>query len=304
VRIGLIVPQGWTGEFAGWNPSAAWARTVEIAGRAEAAGYESIWAFDHFHTTPDPTNEMTFESFTTLTSLAAVTERIRLGHIVTCVGFRNPALVAKMASTLDVVSGGRFELGLGAGWKREEWLAYGYGFPTLRERLELLEDAARIAHEMLGPGRATVAGRHASVDGAINLPKPLQERLPIMIGGNGREVTWRIAARWADELNLDGMLPEEVAAARPVMEERWREAGRDPASLRVSVHIWWDRLPASRPERVAMLRGYREAGVGRVMTLLRTVVSSPDEVERLAGEAFEAGVELVEGESARPLSPS
>lgn len=293
MRIGLIVPQGWTGEYAGWDPAAAWARTVDIARRADAAGYDSIWAFDHFHTTPDPTDEMTFESFTTLTSLAGVTERVRLGQIVICVGFRNPALVAKMASTLDLVSGGRFELGIGAGWKREEWLAYGYGFPPLRERLELLEDAARIARQMLGPGRATVDGRHASVQGAINLPKPLQERLPIMIGGNGREVTWRIAARWADELNLDGMLPEEVAAARPVIEERWAEAGRDPASVRVSVHIWWERLPASRRERVAMLRDYREAGVDRVMTLLRTVVSSPDDVERLADDALEAGVELV-----------
>lgn len=293
MRIGLIVPQGRTGEYAGWEPAAAWARTMEVARRAETAGYDSIWAFDHFHTTPDPTDEMTFESFTTLTSLAAVTDRIRLGHIVSCVGFRNPALVAKMSSTLDVVSGGRFELGLGAGWKREEWLAYGYGFPPLRERLELLEDAARIARGMFGPGRATVAGRHASVEGAINLPKPLQERLPIMIGGNGREVTWRIAARWADELNLDGMLPEEVAAARPVIEERWAEAGRDPASVRVSVHIWWERLPDSSRERVAMLQGYREAGVDRVMTLLQTVVLSPDDVERFADEALEAGAELV-----------
>ncbi len=116
MKAGVIIPQGWTGEYDGWDPRTAWERSAALADEAEELGFESIWAFDHFHTVPKPTDELTFESFTFLTALAARTERVRLGHIVLSNGFRNPALVAKMASTLDVISNGRFEIGIGAGW--------------------------------------------------------------------------------------------------------------------------------------------------------------------------------------------
>src|SRR5919106_4245693 len=170
MRLGIIVPQGWTGEYDGWEPERAWARTVATAQQAERIGYESIWLFDHFHTVPRLTDEITFESFTSLSALAAVTSRVRLGHIVICTGFRNPALTAKMISTLDTISGGRMELGIGAGWKREEWEAYGYPFPETRERLAALEDALEVITRMFAPGRATYEGAHATVRGAINLP--------------------------------------------------------------------------------------------------------------------------------------
>src|SRR5918999_4050148 len=152
MKVGVIVPQGWTGEYAGMDQRAAWRRTVEVAQAADQLGFESIWIFDHFHTVPDPTDEMTFESFTSLAALAALTERVRLGQIVICAGFRNPALVAKMVSTMDVISGGRMELGIGAGWKEEEWLAYGYGFPERQERLGRLRDALAIARAMTEHG--------------------------------------------------------------------------------------------------------------------------------------------------------
>ena len=131
MQVGLMAPQGWKGEYDGWDAAAAWARTIELAKQAEALGFESLWVFDHFHTVPRPTDEITFESFSMLTALAMATTRVRLGHMVICAGFRNPALTAKLASTIDVISGGRFELGIGAGWKEDEWRAYGYGFPTL-----------------------------------------------------------------------------------------------------------------------------------------------------------------------------
>ena len=111
MKIGAIVPQGWVGEYDGWDPHAAWQRTAEVARQAERLGFESIWLFDHFHTIPRPTDEITFESFTSLSALAALTERVRLGHIVICTAFRNPALTAKMISTMDTISGGRMELG-------------------------------------------------------------------------------------------------------------------------------------------------------------------------------------------------
>ncbi|MBA3587347.1 MAG: TIGR03560 family F420-dependent LLM class oxidoreductase, partial [Chloroflexi bacterium] len=243
MKLGVIVPQGWTGEFDGWEPARAWARTVEVAQQAERIGAESIWLFDHFHTVPKPTDELTFESFTTLSALAALTGRVRLGHVVICNGFRNPALTAKMASTLDTISGGRFELGIGAGWKKDEWNAYGYGFPETKARLAMLHDGLEVITRMLEPGRATHAtykGEHHSVSDARNLPKPIQESgMPIMVGGNGPKVTWRLAARYADELNLDGMSPDEVCEALPTIRARCEEIGRDPDSLSVSVHVWW-----------------------------------------------------------------
>ena len=104
MKVGLMVPQGWKGEYDGWHPATAWARTIELAADAERLGFESLWAFDHFHTVPDPTDEITFESFSVVTALAMVTRRVRLGHMVICTGFRNPALTAKMASTIDVIS--------------------------------------------------------------------------------------------------------------------------------------------------------------------------------------------------------
>lgn len=290
MRMGLIVPQGWTGEYDGWDPRRAWERTLAVARLADAIGFESIWMFDHFHTVPDPTDELTFESFTSLSALAAATERVRLGHIVVCVGFRTPSLVAKMVSTMDVISGGRMELGIGAGWKEEEWLAYGYDFPSLRTRLDGLADALEIVTRMFGPGRATFRGSTAHVAGAINLPKGLQRpRIPIMVGGNGPERTWRLAARFADEINLDGMSPAEVAEALPVIRSRCEEIGRDPASLRVSVHVWTEDSAVEGSKRVELLRGYQELGVSRVMTLLQASADSDGPVKRLVDDAMAAG---------------
>jgi F420-dependent oxidoreductase-like protein len=296
MKIGVIVPQGWTGEYDGWEPPAAWQRTVAVAGQAEQLGFESIWLFDHFHTVPKPTDELTFESFTSLSALAALTSRVRLGHIVICSPYRNPALTAKMISTLDVISGGRMELGIGAGWKRDEWLAYGYGFPETKERLAILADHLEVIERMLAPGRtthATFEGKYASVTNAINLPKPLQQpRVPIMVGGNGPNVTWRLAAKHADELNLDGLSPDELAEALPVIRSRCEEIGRDPATLKVSVHLWWGNAAKPGAERVERLGRYAELGVSRVMTLLRDSTTSDDALAGLADDARTAGAEL------------
>jgi F420-dependent oxidoreductase-like protein len=297
MKLGVIVPQGWTGEYDGWDGDRAWARTKAVAAQAEALGFESIWLFDHFHTVPKPTDEITFESFTTLSALAALTERVRLGHIVVCNGFRNPALTAKMASTLDTISGGRFELGIGAGWKREEWLAYGYGFPETRQRLDSLRDGLEVIARMLEPGRerASFRGELHAVEGAINLPlRQAPPGLPIMVGGNGPVVTWRLAARFADELNVDGLTPDELRAALPVVRSRCEEIGRDPASLTVSLHVWWGddgwRAPGDR--RIAFLGELTELGLSRVICLLQASATSDDALASLAEDARAAGLSL------------
>ncbi|MCV0403076.1 MAG: TIGR03560 family F420-dependent LLM class oxidoreductase [Chloroflexi bacterium] len=300
MRLGVIVPQGWTGEYDGWEPERAWQRTREVAQQADRLGVESVWLFDHFTTTPKPTDELTFESFVSLSALAEATERVRLGQIVICNGFRNPALTAKMASTLDTISGGRFELGIGAGWKRDEWNAYGYGFPETRERLAMLHDALEVITRMLEPGRGTHAtwdGEHHRVTDAINLPKPIQETgMPVMVGGNGPKVTWRLAARYADELNLDGMSPDEVREALPTIRARCEEIERDPDSLAISVHVWWGEPAWAKAgaERQQLLGDYAELGVSRVMGLLQASADDDAAVASLVDDARAAGVELAD----------
>jgi len=293
MRVGIIVPQGWTGEYDGWDPARAWARTVAVAHQAESLGFESLWMFDHVQTEPVPTDEITFEAFVGISALAAETARVRLGHLVLCAGYRNPALVAKMIATLDVVSGGRAELGLGAGWKEDEFLAYGFGFPPLRTRMESLEDALEIATRMLSGGRATYEGPTAKVREAINVPRGLQEpRVPIMVGGNGPNRTWRLAARYADELNLDWLTPEEVTASRPVIASRCQEIGRDPGTLRLSVNIGRDESGREGAPRVDLLRRYADAGVDRVMTLVRACAEDDGALERFAEDCAAAGCAL------------
>ncbi len=296
MKIGVIVPQGWVGEYDGWDPLDAWRRTTEVALQAERLGFESIWLFDHFHTVPRPTDEITFESFTSLSALAALTSRVRLGHIVICTAFRNPALTAKMISTLDTISAGRMELGIGAGWKEDEWDAYGFGFPETRERLARLDDDLEVITRMLAGDRhqhATYEGTYAQVHDAINVPKPIQQpRVPIIVGGNGPNVTWRIAARHADELNLDGMLPGEVADSLPIIASRCGEVDRDPASLAISVHVWNEYTAQEGQPRVDLLGAYRETGVERVMTLVRSSALTDEALESLARDARTAGLEL------------
>jgi len=295
MEIGVIVPQGWTGEYDGWDARDAWERTVAVARQAERLGFESIWVFDHFQTEPEPTDELTFESFTTLAALAASTERVRLGHVVICTAYRNPALTAKMMGTLDVISGGRMELGIGAGWKEDEWRAYGYGFPDTKTRLATLKDHLEVITRMLGPGRATFAGTYASVTDAINVPRGLQEpRVPVMVGGNGPNVTWRLAARFADELNLDWLTPDEVREALPVIRSRCEEIGRDPATLRLSLNISRYVIKDAGASRVELLAAYREVGIKRVMGLIQATASSDEPLESLAEDARAAGCTLAD----------
>lgn len=291
--VGVMIPQGWKYEYNGWDPAAAWARTLELARGAEALGFESEWVFDHFHTVPEVTDEITFESFTTLTAIAGVTSRVRLGHMVICNGFRNPALVAKLASTLDVASAGRFEVGIGAGWKEDEWLAYGYGFPATGERLRALGDALEIITRMLEPGRANFHGRYARVAGAVNVPKGIQKpRPPIIVGGNGRDVTWRLAARYADELNLVFIEPEELAEEMPIIRSRCEEIGRDPATLKVSVYVRDENVRQPGSARVDYIGRYSETGLSRIVAFPTRWDPSTGAQERFAEDCRSAGVGL------------
>jgi alkanesulfonate monooxygenase SsuD/methylene tetrahydromethanopterin reductase-like flavin-dependent oxidoreductase (luciferase family) len=290
MKVGITLPQGCDREYLGLDGPTAWARTLEAARQAEALGFESLWVYDHFQVDPPLIDAPVFEPFVELSAIATATSRARLGHLVMAAAYRPAGLTAKMISTLDVIAGGRAELGIGAGWKEDEWRSYGYGFPDAPERLAILADHLEIITRMLGPGHATFAGRYASVDDAIHEPKSAGGHIPVLVGGNGPKVTWRLAARFADELNLDAMMPAEVEAALPVIRSRCEEIGRDPASLRVSVHIW------GRPDAVAgaarreRLREYRDLGVARVMLQGFGAVSDPGLLERIADDCAAVGL--------------
>jgi len=291
VKIGVTMPQGCDREYLGVEPRRAWDRTVEIARETEALGFESLWVYDHFQVDPPPQEAPIFEPFVELSALAMATSRIRVGHLVLAAAYRNAGLTAKMISTLDVISNGRAELGIGAGWKEDEWLAYGYGFPGAPERLAILADHLEIITRMLAPGRATWDGRHARVIDAIHEPKGLQQpRLPIVVGGNGPNVTWRLAARFADELNLDALMPEEVERALPVIRQRCEEVGRDPTTLRVSVHVWGRPSTSAGPERRARLREYADLGLSRTILQGFGAIGDPHLIESIADDCDALGL--------------
>jgi F420-dependent oxidoreductase-like protein len=297
MQVGLLIPQGWKGEYDGWPAVDAWLRTTELARQAEDLGFESIWAFDHFHTVPEPTDEITFESWTTLAAFAALTHRVRMGHMVVCAGYRSPALVAKMSSTLDVISGGRFELGIGAGWKEDEWLAYGYGFPAIGERLDILGDALEVITRMFAPGRASYEGGNARVRAAINIPKGVQQpRIPIIVGGNGPQRTAGYAIRFADELNFVTFEPDEVAERIAAVRERCDAEGRDPATLRFSIYVPDPPMRRAGAERADLLRRYADAGLDRLIAFPTRWSPTADAQAAFAEDARAAGLTLAAGE--------
>jgi F420-dependent oxidoreductase-like protein len=206
--------------------------------KLDAAGVDWISAWDHFYEAPPKGGtEPHYEALATLGALAAETSNARIGCLVFYVGYRNPALLAKAATTLDHISGGRFELGLGAGWHIWEATAYGYPFPDIGTRLDMLEEAVQIVRRMLTEERTSFSGIHFQVDDASCLPHPIQKRLPIWIGGVGEKRTLKIVADHADGWNAAYLSPAEFARVNEVLNE-WCEAeGRDPRSLKRAANV-------------------------------------------------------------------
>ncbi|MGL5816020.1 MAG: LLM class F420-dependent oxidoreductase [Phycicoccus sp.] len=240
MKFGLFVPQGWRHDLVGIDPGQHWGVMAGIARHADAnPDWSSIWVYDHFHTVPEPTEEATHEAWTLMAAFAGVTGRVRLGQMCTCMAYRNPAYLAKVAATVDIVSEGRVEMGIGAGWYEHEWRAYGYGFPRAGERLAMLEEGVEIFRQSWTTGSATFSGKHYQVDGARCRPLPLQgtslpgsraNGIPVWVAGGGEKVTLRIAAKYADYTNFFGT-PEEFAAKSAILEGHCRDLGRDPAEI-------------------------------------------------------------------------
>ncbi len=214
MRFGVFIPQGWRMDLVGIEPDRHWETMSSLATHVDQGdAFESIWVYDHFHTVPEPSAEATHEAWTLMAAYAASTSRVRLGQMCTCMAYRNPAYLAKVAATVDVVSGGRVEMGIGAGWYEHEWRAYGYGFPAARDRLGALREGVQVFRDMWTTGSATLDGEYYQVDGALCAPRPLQgttapgselNGIPMWVAGGGEKVTLKIAAQYADYTNFDG----------------------------------------------------------------------------------------------------
>ncbi len=240
MKFGLFIPQGWRHDLVGIDPSQHWGVMAGLARRVDGnEDWTSIWVYDHVHTVPRPSEEATHEAWALMAAFAGVTGRIRLGQMCTCMGYRNPAYLAKVAATVDVISEGRLEMGIGAGWYEHEWRAYGYGFPGAGDRLQALREGVEIMRQMWTTGYGTFAGKHFSVDGARCFPRPLQgdsspgsraNGIPMWIAGGGEKKTLRIAAEYADYTNFSGM-PEEFSAKSAILDGHCADIGRDPSQI-------------------------------------------------------------------------
>jgi F420-dependent oxidoreductase-like protein len=299
MRFGLFIPQGWRFDLVGIDPADQWRVMASLAQDADAGPWESLWVYDHFHTTPAPSEEATHEAWTLMAAFAAATDRIRLGQMCTCMSYRNPAYLAKVAATVDLISGGRAEVGIGGGWYEHEWRAYGYGFPPIAERLGRLREGVEIMSQAWKTGSATLDGKHYQVDGAIVRPLPLQEGgIPLWIAGGGEKVTLKIAAKYASYTNFGNTL-EEFMHKSEVLRGHTDALGRDFGEITRSMEFQTivaeteaevaQRL-AAVVARIAPFVSPEQAGVIERRFLDSPAVGTPEQVVERLSEFSAAGV--------------
>jgi F420-dependent oxidoreductase-like protein len=233
---------------------------------ADDAGFDTCWVMDHFATLGDRDDGPIFEAWTMLAGMAAMTSRTRIGCAVVGNTYRHPAVLAKAAVTVDHLSGGRLEFGIGAGWAENEHVMLGLEFGTRNDRANRLDESLQIITSLWSEPRTTLDGRHYQVRDAVAEPKPVQRpRPPIWIGGSGPNRTLRTAARYADVWNAAGGGPESVAASSAILDQRCAEVGRDPGEIRRSVQV---RASADPAELRATVRAVAAVGVTDFLLLL------------------------------------
>ena len=277
--------------YPGTTPEELFERLAEIARTAEESGFSSLTVMDHLHQIPSvgpPTNWM-LEGNTILAALATRTSRVSLGLLVGGVTYRNPALLAKIATTLDVISRGRAVLGLGAGWYEDEHRAYGFEFPPLRERFERLEDALRIARAMFTQQQSSVAGTHHRTENVINSPQPLRGDIPIMVGGSGERKTLRLVAQYADGCNVFGDV-ERARHLMGVLDGHCEAVGRDPSEItrtRMGVAV----IAPTHEQAMGKLDGLKQAGISEERLRMVVMAGDPDGIAEQTQAFLDVGIE-------------
>ncbi len=325
MRFGAFVPQGWRLTLAGIPTEDHWPTMLGVAKDIERLGFESGWVFDHFHTIPVPTQEVTYEAWTLMAALAATTDTLRLGQMCTCNTYRPPSYLAKVASSIDVISAGRLEMGIGAGWYEHEHDGYGYPFLPPRQRLGMLEEGVEIMKAMWTEEEVTYEGEHYTLRGAICQPKPVQQpHIPIWVAGGGEKVTLRIAARHATYTNFGGLSLDDFEHKSKILRDHCADVGTEFESITRSTNFdilcaateagvaekkrWLldhigNYVPKERAERfvagfdrssgtpeqiVARLEAYRSAGMGYAIVQFADAAYDPESRELFATEVIPA----------------
>ena len=236
MKIGAFVPQGWRMDLNGIDKNDQWQTILDAANKIEALNYESIWVYDHFHTVPKPTQDPTFECWTLMSALSQTTEKVRLGQMCTCNSYRNPSYLTKVASNIDVMSNGRLEYAIGAGWYDHEYKAYGYEYPSDGERLKMLEESLIIYKLMTTEEEPKFEGKYYSIDGAINQPKPIQKPYPpLWVCGGGEKVTLKLLAKYGDYGNWDVDVEGFIHKSN-VLKQHCENEGRDFSEIGRTLH--------------------------------------------------------------------
>jgi F420-dependent oxidoreductase-like protein len=270
--------------FSIWpSPAQPWDDICEIAAHCERTGWDCVYVADHFM--PNGPGEAaqdgdTLECWSVIAALAALVPRVRLASLVTSVTYRHPAVLANIAAAVDQVSHGRLTLGVGAGWQENEHAAYGITLGTVRERMDRFEEAIQILRSLLGQPRTTFAGQYYQLQDAPCQPAPVQDRMPLLIGGAGERRTLRIAAQHADQWNC-WTTPDQLAHKVSVLREHCRQVGRDPDEIHVSTQAL---LYLSTDKK--WLDEHRQAAAGR-----SAIVGTPAEVADIVAQYQEAGAD-------------
>lgn len=294
VDFGVFVPQGWRMDLTGIDdPVEQYEAMTNVARVAEETGaYDSIWLYDHFHTVPEPTINTVFECWAATAGLARDTSTIKIGQMVSCNGYRNPSLLAKVASTTDVMSNGRLLFGLGAGWYEHEWRAYGYEWVEVPQRMGAFREAVQIVHKMWTEDAPTFQGKHYSIDAPINEPKSgvPGRKVPLWIGGGGEKVTLKLVAQYGDACNVGAGDPDTIKAKLAILAQHCDTVGRDYADITKSTSL--NLLPiddTANLENATAMRGM----AGAVGDIRKNFAIREPAIRERIDRALEAGAEYI-----------
>ncbi|WP_031464446.1 TIGR03560 family F420-dependent LLM class oxidoreductase [Sciscionella sediminilitoris] len=302
-RFGIFAPQGWRldlTEIA--DPVEQYEAMTAVAQAADRGPWDSVWLFDHMHTVPEVTRESTFEAWISTAGLLRDTRRVRVGQMVTCNGYRSPALLAKMASTAHVAGGGRLYTGLGAGWYEQEWTAYGYPWRETRERMAAFGESVELVHRLFREDKVAFHGAHYQVENPVNEPKSAGGNpVPLWIGGAGEQVTLRLVARYADACNLGRGKPEVIRQKLDVLRRHCDRIGRDFGTITKSTSI--SAFPIAEgadPERATGkargrwdVEGFHTNAIAGSPPDTPFLIGSSAAITEWIGTLFEAGIDYV-----------
>ena len=292
IRFGVIIPQGSKGEFDNADAEEALQQMLDFVIIAERLGFSTGLLYDHFLGWPNPASGPIFEAWSLLGVLTSRVARMRLGTLVTCVGYRNVALLAKMAATIDVASMGRLDFGIGAGWFESEHRAYGYPFQQPSIRIAQLEEALELLLSLWTEDQTTYDGDHWRAQDAYCWPKPVQRpHPPIWIGGAGEQMMLPLVARYADVWNMSGASPEEFEAKSRILDKKCSEVGRQPAEIRRTIELDCI-LATDQIDRSLLAKTFtRRLGRGESELTSRHLIGTAEELTERIRAYVEAGVE-------------